>query len=71
MAKKKELTSEERLEQGLVKEEEQPYAVPGNWVWVYGKDLFEPMTSQKPNGDYFEYIDIDAIDNQMQQVQEP
>lgn len=72
MAKKKqELTVEEKLAAALVREDEWPYKVPGNWVWVFGKYLFEPMTSQKPNGDYFEYIDIDAIDNQTQQVLEP
>ncbi|MFI3254172.1 MAG: restriction endonuclease subunit S [Eubacteriales bacterium] len=35
MAKKKaELTLEEKLEQALVPLEEQPYAVPENWVWT-------------------------------------
>lgn len=33
-AKKQALTPEEKLEQALVPENEQPYAVPGNWVWV-------------------------------------
>jgi len=32
--KKEELTPEKRLEQALVLEEEQPYVVPENWVWV-------------------------------------
>lgn len=49
MAKKKEkLSLEELLEQALIKEEDRPYEVPGNWVWVdccrvfdivYGKNL--------------------------------
>lgn len=30
-----ELTPEEKLQQALVPAEEQPYAVPGNWCWVY------------------------------------
>ncbi len=34
MAKKEKLSPEELLEQALVKEEEQPYAVSDNWVWV-------------------------------------
>ncbi len=35
MAKKKqELSSEELLAAALVREEDWPYAVPGNWVWV-------------------------------------
>jgi len=35
MAKKKqELTVEEKLAEALVREEDWPYVVPGNWVWV-------------------------------------
>lgn len=33
-AKKEKLSLEELLEQALVKEEDQPYEVPSNWVWV-------------------------------------
>ena len=33
-AKKQALTQEERLAQALVPEGEQPYEVPGNWVWT-------------------------------------
>jgi type I restriction enzyme S subunit len=32
--KQQELTLEEKLEQALVPEDEWPYEVPGNWVWV-------------------------------------
>lgn len=32
--RKKQKTMEELLEEALVPEEEQPYEVPGNWVWV-------------------------------------
>ena len=36
MAKKKqELTVEEKLAAALVREDEWPYEVPGNWVWTY------------------------------------
>lgn len=31
--RKKELTAEERLAAALVLEEEQPYKVPGNFLW--------------------------------------
>ncbi|MEL7662367.1 restriction endonuclease subunit S [Acetobacterium wieringae] len=34
MAKKKELTVEEKLVEALVREDEQPYEVPENWVWT-------------------------------------
>jgi type I restriction enzyme S subunit len=42
------------------------YALPSNWVWVKGKDLFLPMKSTTPKGDTFKYIDIDSIDNKNQ-----
>ncbi|CVK20888.1 restriction endonuclease subunit S [Sporomusa sphaeroides] len=34
MAKKKKLSLEELLKQALVKDEDKPYDVPGNWVWT-------------------------------------
>lgn len=36
---KKGKTLEELLEEALVPEEEQPYPVPDNWVWVRLKSL--------------------------------
>lgn len=68
--KKTALTIEECLQQALVPAEEQPYEVPENWVWVYGKNIFMPMESRKPDGEDFYYIDIDAIDNKNQVVTE-
>lgn len=68
--KKTALTIEERLQQALVPAEEQPYEVPENWVWVYGKNILMPMESKKPDGEDFYYIDIDAIDNKNQVVTE-
>lgn len=68
--KKTALTIEERLEQALVPAEKQPYEVPENWVWVYGKNILMPMESKKPDGEDFYYIDIDAIDNKNQVVTE-
>lgn len=64
------LTIEERLQQALVPAEKQPYEVPENWVWVYGKNILMPMESKKPDGEDFYYIDIDAIDNKNQVVTE-
>lgn len=68
--KKTALTIEERLQQALVPAEEQPYELPENWVWTYGKFMFKPMETNKPQGDFFYYIDIDAIDNKRQAVTE-
>ncbi len=69
--KKTALTPEERLQAALVPEGELPYPVPGNWCWVSGKGIFLPMEAKKPSGDFFDYIDIDAIDNSMQCVSTP
>ena len=57
------LTPEEKLQQALVPVEEQPYPVPANWCWAYGESFLKKMETKKPIGDYFYYIDIDAIDN--------
>ena len=51
--------------------EEAPYALPDDWKWVRGLDIFEPMKSKKPSGEYFYYIDIDSIDNKRQMVSSP
>ncbi|AST97083.1 restriction endonuclease subunit S [Shouchella clausii] len=49
MAKKKK-TMEELLEEALVPEEEQPYEVPGNWVWTNIKTInTTKKRSIKPN----------------------
>ena len=49
MAKKKaEKSFDELLEEALVKEDEQPYVVPGNWVWVkFDTALLNVTSSQK------------------------
>ncbi len=73
MAKKqkKALTPEERLAAARVPKEEWPYELPEGWEWVTGHAIFEPMESQKPEGEVFRYIDIDSIDNRNQRVVEP
>ena len=71
--KKKEsaLTPEEKLAQALVPVEEQPYQVPENWCWMRGTAIFREMETRKPAGEFFDYIDIDAIDNSLQVVTAP
>lgn len=66
MAKKK-----RALASPFVPVEEQPYKIPDNWCWTYGSMVLEAMETQKPIGDAFDYIDIDAIDNQKQMVNNP
>ncbi|URN83742.1 restriction endonuclease subunit S [Acetobacterium wieringae] len=60
MAKKKqELTVEEKLAEALVREDEQPYKVPGNWVWtrlgsvitlISGRDVATNLCNDKQIG---------------------
>ena len=50
---------------------EVPWELPEGWAWIYGQDLFSPMESITPKGDYFDYIDIDAIDNQRSIISSP
>lgn len=72
MAKKKqELSPEERLAAALVPEEEQPYELPEEWKWVYGKGFLCPMETEYPTGETFRYIDIESIDNDTQCVRCP
>ncbi len=57
MAKKKaEKSLDELLEEALVKEDDQPYEVPRNWVWVYTgavHDIVTGTTPPKKNPDYY------------------
>lgn len=56
--KKAALSLEERLEQALVPEDEQPYALPENWCWVTFKSIADIKTGKKdanygtPDGKY-------------------
>ena len=65
------LTPEEKVAQALVPEADQPYQVPKNWCWLYGKSFLSPMETKRPTGDCFNYIDIDSIDNKRQTVTAP
>lgn len=56
MSKKKEKTVEELLQEALVPEEEQPYELPDNWVWVRTGTLNNIVTGSTPckkNEDYY------------------
>ena len=52
-------------------EDEVPFEIPDSWAWCTGNDIFNPMTSKKPYGETFRYIDIDAIDNKKHCVIQP
>ena len=48
-----------------------PWDLPEGWCWCSGNDIFLPMESKSPKGDYFDYIDIDAIDNSKNIIKQP
>lgn len=47
-----------------------PFDLPQGWIWCRGYSCFDGMESTKPHGDFFDYIDIDAIDNQNHCIKE-
>ena len=51
--------------------EEIPFDIPQSWEWCRASNCILPMESQKPQGVFFQYIDIDAIDNKKQMVRMP
>lgn len=51
-------------------DDEIPFELPEGWAWCRGYSCFEGMESTKPQGDYFDYIDIDAIDNRLHRIKE-
>ena len=44
---------------------------PSNWVALPLKSVLIPMQSCKPQGEYFRYIDIEAVDNKNQVISNP
>ena len=51
--------------------DEIPFDLPQGWIWCRGYSCFDGMESTKPQGDFFDYIDIDAIDNKNHCIKEP
>lgn len=49
------LTPEEKLQQALVPEAEQPYKVPANWCWTFVKYVSEVVTGGTPSKKHPEY----------------
>ena len=49
-------------------DDEIPFELPDGWMWCRGQSCFEGMESTKPQGEFFDYIDIDAIDNRLHRI---
>ena len=52
-------------------DEEIPFEIPNGWVWTRGTTLFLPMESTKPKGENFTYIDLDAVNNKKNNIDNP
>jgi type I restriction enzyme S subunit len=52
-------------------DEEIPFEIPDTWNWCRGFSCFAGMESKKPFGEFFDYIDIDSIDNRLHRIKEP
>ena len=59
--KKPEKSLDELLEEALVKEDEQPYVVPGNWVWVKFDTSLTNATSAQKKLKQKKYLEIGNI----------
>lgn len=47
-----------------------PFDLPTGWIWCRGYSCFSGMESTKPHGKFFDYIDIDAINNQRHRIED-
>ncbi|MDE8565707.1 restriction endonuclease subunit S [Anoxybacillus rupiensis] len=57
MSKTKQKSIDELLEEALVPEDEQPYEVPGNWVWTKAGDITEIVGGGTPKTTIKEYYE--------------
>ena len=48
-----------------------PFEIPNGWEWARGTTLFLPMESTKPKGENFTYIDLDAVNNKKNNIDNP
>ena len=60
----------EKFVNGTVKNisDEIPFSIPDNWIWCRGYSCFTGMESLKPSGEFFDYLDIESIDNKLHQI---
>ena len=47
-----------------------PFEIPDSWLWCRGYSCFEGMVNARPQGEFFDYIDIDSIDNYFHCIKE-
>ncbi len=49
-------------------DDEITFELQDGWMWCRGYSCFDGMESTRPKGKFFDYIDIDAIDNQIHRI---
>ena len=54
-----------------ISKDEIPFDIPENWAWCRLGNILAPMQSASPKGEFFKYIDIDAIDNSICRIKAP
>ncbi len=69
VAKGKKPTAKVEIKQ--VEENDKPFEIPPSWKWCHLGDVLAPMESKKPQGTKFIYIDIEAIDNKKNTINDP
>ena len=47
-----------------------PFEIPSSWEWVRLEEVLLSTTNKQPSGDFFDYIDIDSIDNTKQSIRQ-
>ena len=74
-AEKEQLIKEKKIKKEKplppIKADEIPFQIPNGWEWVRLGEMNQPMTSKSPVGDSFTYIDIEAINNKENKIDEP
>ena len=48
-----------------------PFELPEDWAWCRGYSCFSGMRTKRPDGEFFDYIDIDSIDNKTHKAKQP
>ncbi len=47
------------------------FDLPDGWIWLRGRNCFAEMESRKPDGESFDYIDIDSVNNKSNVISSP
>ena len=45
--------------------------LPDGWIWLRGRNCFTGVENRKPDGEFFDYIDIDSVNNKNNAISNP